>query len=529
MKGRVLVVVVILSALQVGCTREDTASIDRRSPVFLNEDCTNFLLVHYRGKVPVTRESIRGYAAKYLKGPVTHYVVNASGGLVAPFDSKTADCKWHLHDRLKCTCEGFSRFWVETLRQLNAEGIDPYAELMAAAREKGIIPWVSIRMNDVHSVIEVDQCGNSDLWRNHPEYRREPGRPVKRGVGRWHYALDYAHQEVREAFLRAIVEVVARYDADGVELDFTRHQFYFQPRREREDAHFLTEFMREVRRIVARADKSLIVRVPTTLQVCRAYGMDVDDWMREGLVDVVVPANLLDMADYDLPVDEWLELAQAAPRPVRVVPGCDAFVTLERKNEGSRHITTAEEYRGWMDLVFARGGTGLYFFNHFIIERQGPTARHDVGLGENPKGLDPDAVRARSRAYPVSHRDYIQLEGAGFNMSGCQLPLSLDQTRKVVVHVGKVGPAVSCVVRLGTDRALALEQQRGIQLNGIAPLSVDAEDPKRWLGNSCDSKAVVAVAFPISAVKDGRNEVRLPEIGSDAKLLAAEMFLYGEE
>ena len=503
--------------------------------IALNEDCTNFFLWHYRAKPTrhLTKASIREYAGRYLKGPVTHCFVNPTSGLVAPFDSKYMDCMWRLHDARKCKCEGFLRFWVDEVRRLASEGIDPYAELMAAARERKSHVWVSMRMNDNHFVKEPDSCQVSEFQRTRRDMTREPGRKLDRGVGAWHYALDYAQKEVRDENMKVVRELAERYDAEGLELDFTRHQFYFRKERERADAHFLTEFVRQARDLAIATAKSrgcgrygLAVRVPTTLQLCRAHGFDVDVWIREGLVDVVIPTNELNMNDYDLPVEEWLALAKEAPKPVRIVPGCDARVMLESRNESSRRLTTAAEYGGWIDNVYSRGATGLYFFNHFVIERLSATCRSDMGLSEDPHGLDPERVRSRNRAYPVSHRDYWQLDGAGFDMSSRQLPLHLDELRSVRVFVGTTENAGTCEVRLGFDREPSDALLKTILLNGVRPTCVKVTKPTPdWPGGSAKTVAVATCEFPVSAIDSGENGIRIGVKGDATLLLAGEIFL----
>ena len=41
--------------------------------------------------------------------------------------------------------------------------------------------------------------------------------------------MNYEVPEVREKVLRILTDVAARYDVDGLELDFFRHPVYFQP------------------------------------------------------------------------------------------------------------------------------------------------------------------------------------------------------------------------------------------------------------------------------------------------------------
>ena len=61
--------------------------------------------------------------------------------------------------------------------------------------------------------------------------------------------MDYGHAEVREHYRLLIEELLDRYDMDGLELDFTRHYFYFGIGRELEGAKVLTEWVGDIRKI----------------------------------------------------------------------------------------------------------------------------------------------------------------------------------------------------------------------------------------------------------------------------------------
>ena len=511
MKLMGLLLMVVASGCRVRMDNENCNRMNSGTPtegrwVALNEDCTNFIICWYfRSNPPphLTKEMIRDYAKQYLKGPVTHYFVNPNAGQVAPFDSRYMDCMWRVHDARKCDCSGFQRYWVEETRRLAAEGVDAYAELMSVAKELGVHVWLSMRMNDNHFIKEPDRWAISDFQRNRRDLTREPGRKIEKGVGAWHFSQDYAHEEVRNENLKVVRELTERYDAEGLELDFTRHQFYFRPNHEREDAHLLTDFVRKARGIAlqsaaarGRRDYGLAVRVPTTLQLCRAHGFDVDVWIREGLVDLVIPTCELNMNDFDLPVEKWLRLAAEAPHPVRIVPGSDVRVTPESRNADSRRLMTAAEYSGWIDNMYSRGATGLYFFNHYCI-RQTETCRDDMGLSGDPAGLDPQAVRKRPRAYPVSHRDYWQLDGAGFDMSSRQLPVKLNANRSIRIYIGSVSEGERCSLKLGFDGALPKPVIDSIRVNGSRPSAIrTGAATKEWPGSNVRSVSVVACELP---------------------------------
>ena len=63
------------------------------------------------------------------------------------YDTKVSEPMWTEHPGLAPAPK-----WVGKLKKLHDDGIDPYAEWIACAREAGVSPWVSMRMNEVSSL-----------------------------------------------------------------------------------------------------------------------------------------------------------------------------------------------------------------------------------------------------------------------------------------------------------------------------------------------------------------------------------------
>ena len=91
-------------------------------------------------------------------------------------------------------------------------------------RTKGISPWVSIRMNDVHDAPWIKSPLHSQFWMEHPEYWRFPDR-----IGAWNdRCLNYGLKPVRDHAMALIREVCDRFDIDGLELDWNRFPLHFR-------------------------------------------------------------------------------------------------------------------------------------------------------------------------------------------------------------------------------------------------------------------------------------------------------------
>lgn len=131
---------------------------------------------------------------------------------------------------------------MDNARLLHERGLDPYTVWIARCREKGISPWLSMRMNDIHSVDEPNSFMHSSFWREHPEFWRVPNGSASPWQNR---AMNYAHAEVRAHQMAFVGELLERYDPDGLELDWMRFGWHLTPGREQKEGRHLAEFVRD--------------------------------------------------------------------------------------------------------------------------------------------------------------------------------------------------------------------------------------------------------------------------------------------
>ena len=128
-----------------------------------------------------------------------------------------------------------------------AQGVDPYALLLAEARRRGLESLLTYRMNDIHDF----ECLRCKFWLEHPEYRLPDHVPGSKyfqpGV---RAGFDFAHQAVRDYTFRLIEEAVQRYDCDGIELDFVRAPIFFQNGTEAERIAMMNELVERVRQML---------------------------------------------------------------------------------------------------------------------------------------------------------------------------------------------------------------------------------------------------------------------------------------
>ncbi len=194
---------------------------------------------------------------------------------------------------------------------LYQKGIDYLPRLIKECRQAKLSFVASFRMNDTHVKSDPHGLLASNFWQTHQHFRLWDATDAK---SYYNAALDYSFPDVRNLYLTMIEEVANRYDVDGIELDFCRTPYYFQPSEAWEKRNILTDFVADVRRILKEAEKKkgreilLVGRVPFGENRLKKAGMDLESWFAKKLVDILVMSNLSN--DYSLEIEPWLTLAR---------------------------------------------------------------------------------------------------------------------------------------------------------------------------------------------------------------------------
>jgi hypothetical protein len=242
------------------------------------------------------------------------------------------------------------------------KGWDSLSVMRAYTKRRGWEFHVYIRMEAFDAPFPFDRIIRSEFFHRHPEYHcldRE-GRPVMR--------LSYAYPEVRAHMLDLIAEM-AGYEPDGICMAFIRGVpllLYEAPMLEgfkaktgidpRElpetdprwmayQAQVMTSFLREVKDRLA-PNQRLSAIVPANELDCKRWGLDVESWVRDRLVDDLFPTGQR-FDEMDVHRDDPDHLA------------FEYFSELEGR-EGIRLIPLLypwtkfqDDYPGWRNLIYS--------------------------------------------------------------------------------------------------------------------------------------------------------------------------------
>ncbi len=381
-----------------------------------------------------------------------------------------------------------TRQWAHNLLVMLQAGVDPTGRMLQRCRVRGISPWVSIRMNDVHDANLRRSALHSRFWTENPQYWRYPDR--FRG---WNdRCLNYALAPVRDHALALIREVCRRYDMDGLELDWNRFPLDFREGEEATGSRLLTEWMVEVRRVVRGAEEKrghpirLVARVPARPDVALGTGLDAVAWARRGLIDHLVVAPFWATTDFDIPVQQWIELLDGTG--VGVTAGLEARV--QPYPGGPTLPNTIQRRRGAAMAALARGSQGIYVFNYFDLAGAMPELLHEMGSLETLRGKD--------RLYVVTYPD-IQVPGK-------PIPAALPK---------KLGPGESAEFRIFVG-PVPIAGARGEVHLDLAAESPDNTPAVTVLVNEQPTTLQGVWVFPRGVFRDGYNTVQIRNRGPSA-------------
>ena len=252
-----------------------------------------------------------------------------------------------------------------------AAGTDPLRVVADFGRQHGIEVFWSFRVNDTHDGSGADygpiMFRANRLKREHPEWLI--GSPQKKPkFGAWS-AVDFTRDEIRDLAFRYVEEVCRNYPVDGVELDFFRHPVFFKRAAQTgtacDDAEraLMTGLLRRIRAMTEteglRRGRPILlaIRVPDSVEYCRAIGIDLEHWLADGLVDLLITGGYFQLND------PGYGAALARRHGVKYYPSLDESRVRDDAARKLRSSTSA--YRGRALRAWQAGADGVYLFNAF--------------------------------------------------------------------------------------------------------------------------------------------------------------------
>jgi len=472
----------------------------KKPTLILNEDDSHFF--GSRPAEQMTIEGLRAFVDQYANTAVTHLFL-CPNAMRASHRSKARDAIWELGEGQKPPLDEFAKKWCENARLLDERGLDPYAVWIARCREKKISPWLSMRMNDVHNADDVDSYIHSSFWRKHTEYWRVPG-----GKGWTDRALDFGIAEVREHAMAYVRELLERYDPDGLELDWMRFGYHFRLGKEAEGAVLLTQFMRDVRGLTRQWSEKrghpikLGARVPTLPDAAKGLGMDGVTWVREGLVDMLVPTPFWATTDFDIPIELWRERIGSAAKNVVLAAGAEILVRAYPAAKPIEADITST--RGFAAACLHRGADAIYLFNY--LDPAPMTGGKDAYRTLLQEGLSLETVATKPCRHVVTYRDTV----APGMSKDIVLPVDGLKGGTFRIYTGPAPKDGDAVVVTGLAQSEGIVQSKfEVTINGRkCNPTTDLAELSLFSGVARAAQHIC----PPSAFRDGYNEIQIKQL-----------------
>ena len=314
-------------------------------------------------------------------------------------------------DTEKFTSAGNWRIYENT-ESLIAAGTDPPAVVIEHGHKAGLEVFLGMRVNDIHDGIPPDKISLLSPMKNEhrdwllgttgkPSHGYHPSTTMSR------YAYNFAIPEVRAYKLALAREAIANYNLDGLDWDFCRHPRLFPQGTGEENAHLLTDIMRQLRADLDKKSEEagrklyLSVRVPSRFDLALSFGMDVKTWLEEGLIDMLVAGSVFG-AMQRLPLGEYLEATK--DRDVQLIAHIGVSATSRPRSArviwGERDYHSDEMYRAMAADYWRAGVDGIYLWNNHLIE-----FGQDAGFDHRPwkEIADPKLIERKDKHYLVDH------------------------------------------------------------------------------------------------------------------------------
>jgi hypothetical protein len=404
---------------------------------------------------------------------------DGSGGNTALYDSKVLEL-----DGLRA---GKPDPWVSKWIK---EGNDPPAVVIREARKRGLDVFYSFRINDIHDAFTPSEF--STFKAQHPAWQIGQGHPYG-----YHTALNFAVAEVRDLKRRTIEEIFARYDFDGLEIDFLRGPPFFIPGKEVENAPILTDFLRGIRRLLderarqRRRRIELMARVDETLEACRLDGFEVGKWVKDGLVDALI------MGSGTIEVDVAAFRRLVAGMPVRIYPCLYGWPS--KYNPIPAALARGIALTFWRDRP-----DGIYTFNWFPHQA---AMRYQVDLlrdlGDPARLGRGEVMYAAERGQPAKEYPH--------NWMRSKLPTKL-----------KAGQVVEIPIEVGRQPAAGARVELAVATNAATPLAITF-DGRPVEGDRKAEGGRVTVSVDAASLSAGRHLVGLMLRQGEGDLTAVEI------
>ena len=283
--------------------------------------------------------------------------------------------------------------------QMIESGVQPLEVLLDQSHKRGMEFMAGMRVNDNHGHISVQQGvgPGSSFLKDNPQWHLQ--KIQGSAVGRLSTHMDFTFAEVRNYFFEVALDIVERFDVDGLELCFRDHG-YFPKGTEQDKLPLMTQLVDRISKMLEkkgndRAKKlELGVRVHESLDECLDAGLDIPTWISDGLITYVAPQQVMYTTPNAL-FDHFGQITRASD--CMMYPGLLPWTSVRRRRRLADESITLDQYRAAAQNCYSAGADGLSFYNHMVHMEWAPF--YPMMLYEMNELRDPQIVLQGRRHY----------------------------------------------------------------------------------------------------------------------------------
>ena len=320
------------------------------------------------------------------------------------------------------------------LARFRSEGVDVFGEFVKEAHERGKECWLSSRVSEVPLEVEANPY---TVFDEHPDWFI----PAFTGFKMLNLAVDGVVEHKR----KVLGEVMRLYDFDGLDIDFERHTPCLPVGKQWQMREHVTEFMRVLRRETLKIAEEtgrvimLSARIPDCLEGCHEDGLDIEQWIKEDLVDCLTMGS----RSFDIKLEE----VRALSDEIQLYAGYDTHHAVD-----GYALPPLDVIRGVWYSHLTRGADAVEYFNwcgegrpelvkkyvseyglSFVLDAFGMLAHEDF-TGIN----DESFLSKQDKTYVIDRKGgYPWGIGYGNLNATRQLPVTIEKEGGVKLYVGE--------------------------------------------------------------------------------------------
>ena len=410
----------------------------------------------YRYEPPMQKEEYQACIDELVGTPIEAVMFCLGEGRTVLHDTKVGELLGHNVDKWDHLV--FHRAH-QNAKGLIDEGHDPLRIVCERAHEKGLLLYPTLLVQNFGTEVATVRCSDFRWENRHLEIGARgdlnPDMP-------WIDGLDFKHREVQDERFALIEETLNEYPVDGFELQLNNYPRYFHPDEVDAGISIMTDWIGRVHEAVKKSgvDRELVIRVPSNIEDALSIGLDLEMWVKGGIVDALVGEPFSAPNRIDPNTDFRLLAAVVKDSACRCIAAIHSHVDSDRLAEAPISMVRAAACNYW-----EQGIDGLYLAQWF------PHWPYQADFYERLREIPhPDIMEAKDKYY------YIPTENARPHEPwvSTQLPIKMEVNKPVTAAFtisddlprwNKVGRVHDVLLRVGISGTTELDRIR-FSLNG---------------------------------------------------------------